>query len=504
MRYLYFVSRSIMSFNNDQVIGICGAAWGDEGKGKFTDEFAASADLVVRAQGGCNAGHTVVIDDVKLKLHHVPSGIAHPGTINVIGNGVVLDPRVLIEKELAHLRDKGIDASSLRISGDIHLIMPWHRIIDKAREWSLGRNKIGTTARGIGPTYADKINRTGVRVNDLHDCSYFRERLNILAREKEQMIFGVFGVPRETFEEWMNEPDQENGAWHTAGGFNVDAIADSYCAWSKVILPCVTDTRRLVHDAFQSGKKILLEGAQGLLLDIDHGTYPFVTSSNCCAGGFATGAGLPPQVIDRVYNIMSAYMTRVGGGPFPTELGTEEQIAQEHADARMSFEESRAVAQQTQDDYSLGKVIRHIAGEFGTTTGRPRRTGWFDSVATSMAVKINGPDVIISKFDVLDVMPVIRICTAYTYTGPDTAFNGQTLLTGSLLTEFPTDARILQFCVPGEYAEFEGWQSDTTAITSYDDLPALAKTYLAGITQHSGCIIRKVSVGPCRNQTITL
>jgi adenylosuccinate synthase len=205
-----------------------------------------------------------------------------------------------------------------------------------------------------------------------------------------------------------------------------------------------------------------------------------------------------------VYNIMSAYMTRVGGGPFPTELGTEEQIAQEHADARMSFEESRAVAQQAQDDYSLGKVIRHIAGEFGTTTGRPRRTGWFDAVATSMAVKINGPDVIISKFDVLDVMPVIRICTAYTYTGPDTAFNGQTLLTGSLLTEFPTDARILQFCVPGEYAEFEGWQSDTTAITSYDDLPALAKTYLAGITQHSGCIIRKVSVGPCRNQTITL
>jgi adenylosuccinate synthase len=493
-----------MSFNNDQVIGICGAAWGDEGKGKFTDAFAAAADVVVRAQGGCNAGHTVVFDNVKLKLHHIPSGIAHPGTINVIGNGVVLDPRVLIEQELAHLHERGIDVSSLRISGDTHLIMPWHRIIDKAREWSLGNNKIGTTARGIGPAYADKINRTGVRVNDLHDCPYFRDRLDVLASEKQRLIFDVFNVPHETFEEWMNQPDQQSGAWIRDGHFAVDAIADSYCNWAKTILPCVTDTRRLVYDAYRNGKKILLEGAQGLLLDIDHGTYPYVTSSNCGAGGFATGVGLPPQLVDRIYNIMSAYMTRVGGGPFPTELGTEKELRVEHADNRMTYEEAASLAQQAEDDYTLGKVIRHIAGEFGTTTGRPRRTGWFDAVAASLAVKINGPDVIISKFDVLDVMPVVRICTAYTYTGPDTAYNGRTLTSGCLLTDFPTDARILRYCEPGEYVEYEGWLSDTTGTAAYSDLPPAAKAYLAGIAEHTGCTIRNVSVGPGRTQTITV
>ncbi len=493
-----------MSFEHDRIIGICGAAWGDEGKGKFTDAFAADADLVVRAQGGCNAGHTVVIGDMKLKLHHVPSGIAHPGTLNIIGPGVVVDPKTLIEKELSQLAAVGIDTSGLRISGDAHLIMPWHRILDKAREFSLGNHKIGTTARGIGPAYGDKISRCGLRMNDLHDCARFRDHLIALAREKELMIFSVFGIAPETFEEWMQSPDQNSGAWIADGHFNTEAIADSYCAWAQTLLPLVTDTRNLVYRAWKEGRKILLEGAQGLLLDIDHGTYPFVTSSNCVAGGFSTGAGIPPQSIDRIYSIMSAYMTRVGSGPFPTELGSEEAIASEHAGERMSFDEAAALALSASDDYSLGKVIRHIAGEFGTTTGRPRRTGWFDAVAAQCAVKINGPDVIISKFDVLDVMPVLRICTAYRYDGPSTWFNGTELPSGTLLTEFPTDARILEHCRPGRMEEFEGWLSPTTSLTAFSELPAAAKAYLTGITRHTGAVIRKVSVGPERTQTLSV
>lgn len=489
-------------FGKQQVVGICGAAWGDEGKGKFTDEFAGEAGVVVRAQGGCNAGHTVVIGEKKVKLHHVPSGIAQTGTINVIGNGVVVDPRVLVEQEFAHLRASGIEVSGLRISGDAHVVMPWHRVLDRAREWSLGARKIGTTARGIGPAYADKALRGGVRINDLYDGARFREKVQALAEEKERIIRAVYGVREAQVEEWMQAPDQQSGAWWRGGRFNVNAIVESYTVWAEVLLPHVTETRALLHDAWRAGTKILLEGAQGLLLDLDHGTYPFVTSSSCGAAGFAAGSGLPPQAIERVYNVMSAYMTRVGSGPFPTELGTEEAIAGEHAGARMSAAEAAALAQSAQDDYTLGKVIRHIAGEFGTTTGRPRRTGWFDAVACRRAVQLNGPDVILSKLDVLDVMPVLKICTAYRYEGAATCYNGMRLEAGTVLTDFPADARILAQCRPAELVELRGWQADTTVCRAYRELPARARKYIRAIEETTGARVRMVSVGPRRHQTL--
>jgi adenylosuccinate synthase len=493
-----------MYFGTDTVIGICGAAWGDEGKGKFTDEFAAEADLVVRAQGGCNAGHTVVIGDMKIKLHHVPSGIAHPGTINVIGNGVVVDPRVLVDQELKQLAAQGIDTSGLRISSDAHLIMPWHRILDRAREWSLGKGKIGTTARGIGPAYGDKAQRAGIRVGELFDRERLRDRVCMLAEEKQRILHEVYRVPREQFEEWMQAPDQLCGAWLHDGAFDADAITASYLEWAERLRTAVVDSRALLHVALKGGRKVLLEGAQGLLLDIDHGTYPYVTSSNCSAGGFATGAGVPPHAIDRVYNVVSAYMTRVGSGPFPTELGTEEEIAAEHGDDRMSRSEIEALAHTAEDAYSLGKVIRHTAGEFGTTTGRPRRTGWFDAVACRLAVQLNGPDVILSKLDVLDVMPRLRICTAYKYDGPAQWYCGRTLEQGAVLTEFPTDARVLQYCAPTNFEEYPGWLTDISAMKSYDDLPAPTQAYLDGIANQTGCHLRLISVGPRRSQTIAV
>jgi len=491
-----------MYFNDDQIIGICGAAWGDEGKGKFTDVFADEADIIARAQGGCNAGHTVVVGDMKLKLHQVPSGIIYPDKLNIIGNGVVLDPRVLVENEIKHLTAQGISTGNLRISGDAQIIMPWHRIIDRAREWRLAKNKIGTTARGIGPAYADKANRCGIRFNDLYDKKILSEKIGIIANEKEELLFGAWKLPLDTFTEWMNLPDQLDGIWLENGKFNIHAIADSYSKWAEKLQNYVIDSKELINNAVKSNKKILLEGAQGLLLDIDHGTYPFVTSSNCSAGGFATGLGIPPQSIDRIYNILSAYTTRVGAGPFPTELGTEDEISKESGNNKMSFEQSAEMAKSAADDYTMGKVIRHIAGEFGTTTGRPRRTGWFDAVACSLAAKINGPDVIITKLDVLDVMPKIKICTAYEYTGPSTKYNGKTIESGDKFTVFPTDARILKYCRAVEFTEFEGWESDITGAKNYDELPDLTKKYLEGIEETTGCIIQLVSVGPKRSQTI--
>jgi len=439
---------------------------------------------------------------MKLKLHQVPSGIIYPDKLNVIGNGVVLDPRVLVENEIKNLTAQGINTDNLRISGDAHIIMPWHRIIDRAREWRLAKNKIGTTARGIGPAYADKANRCGIRLNDLYDKNVLIEKIKTIAKEKENLLFGAWNLPQNTFAEWMNMTDQLDGLWLENGKFNVQAIADSYSNWAAKLKNYVTDTKELINSAIKNNKKILLEGAQGLLLDIDHGTYPFVTSSNCSAGGFATGLGISPQSVDRIYNILSAYTTRVGAGPFPTELGTEEEISIENGNNKMSFEQSAELAKTAVDDYTVGKIIRHIAGEFGTTTGRPRRTGWFDAVACSLAAKINGPDVIITKLDVLDVMPKIKICTAYEYTGPETWYNGKTIRNGDKFNVFPTDARILKYCRASEFMEFDGWNSDITSVRSFNDLPELTKKYLDGIEQTTGCKIKLVSVGPKRSQTI--
>ncbi|NLF39161.1 adenylosuccinate synthase [bacterium] len=493
-----------MFFDKAQVVGICGAAWGDEGKGKFTDEFAAEADVIVRAQGGSNAGHTVIAGEVKLALHLVPSGIIHKGKINVVGNGVVLDPWVLVEDELKQLAAHGISPDGLRISGDAHVIMPWHKILDRAREASLGSRKIGTTARGIGPAYADKATRCGIRINELYERGSLEARIAALAAEKEKMIFGLYGVTKEQFAEWMSSPYLMGGAWNAGGCFHVRAIAESYTRWGEAFRHAVVDSRALLRDALAAGRRVLLEGAQGLLLDIDHGTYPFVTSSSCCAGGFATGAGIPPQRIDRIYSVMPAYMTRVGAGPFPTELGTEAKIAGESSSNRMSVDEARTLARTTTDDYSLGKVIRHVAGEFGTTTGRPRRTGWFDAVACRFAAAMNGPDVIISKLDVLDVMPSLKICTAYRYDGPGAFFNGKTLARGQTITEFPTDARVLQHCTAAAFEEMPGWQAETTKAGSVAGLPEAARSYLAAIEKLAGVRVRIVSVGPKRNQTFVV
>ncbi len=492
-----------MYFTDEQVIGVCGAAWGDEGKGKFTDEAAAEADVIVRTQGGCNAGHTVIVDGSKYKFHQVPSGIMYEKTLNIIGNGVVIDPRVLVEQELQQLTDRHHSIAGLRISGDAHVIMPWHRILDKAREWSLMKGKIGTTARGIGPAYADKVNRCGIRMNDLLNADRLAEKCASLISEKEKMTAEVYGVSVDIFNQWMRAADQFSD-WSCDGHYNPEAIARSYAEWGMQLKEYITDTRVLLYEAYKSGKKILLEGAQGLLLDIDHGTYPYVTSSNCAAGGFATGAGFSPGRIGRVYSVMSAYMTRVGGGPFPTELGTEESISDENASMRMTQEECKLLAHTADDDYSIGKVLRHVAGEFGTTTGRPRRTGWFDAVACAHAVRVNGPDIIVSKLDVLDNLPLLRICTAYEYKGAEVFYNGTVLRSGAIIKVFLTDAQILAQCVPAEYEEFAGWEEDITTVRSYVELPEATREYLCGIAHHTGCTIRRVSVGPERNQTMSV
>jgi len=416
---------------------VLGAQWGDEGKGKIIDYLAEQASMVVRYQGGNNAGHTVVVGEEEYKLHLIPSGILYADKICVIGNGVVIDPAVLLQ-ELDYLQKRGINTDNLRISANAHLIMPYHRLLDKLEEEQKGAGKIGTTGRGIGPAYMDKVARVGIRVMDLLDKEEFTVKLKANLLHKNKIIEQVYG----------------------GEGFKLEEILGPYLEYAKAIEKYVADGSLIVNEAISADQKVLFEGAQGTLLDLDHGTYPYVTSSHPIAGGVCTGAGVGPTRIKRALGVVKAYTTRVGEGPFPTELKDE-----------------------------LGDKIRTEGHEFGTTTGRPRRCGWLDIVMLRYAVRLSGLDSIaVTKLDVLDKLPVIKICTAYRYRG-------------EVLNHFPNNLKVLQECEP-IYEEVAGWQEDTSKCASYDELPQKAKEYLVKMKELCGVEINIVSVGPKRAQTM--
>jgi len=420
-------------------IALLGAQWGDEGKGKATDLLGEKVDYVVRYQGGNNAGHTVVIRDQKYALHLIPSGILSPGVIPVIGNGVVIDPSVLFE-EIKGLGERGIDTSKLRISYNAHLITPYHRTIDKVSERFLGNSKIGTTGRGIGPAYADKINRIGIRVQDLFDPSILRQKVEGALRDKNQVLIKVFNRK----------------------GLEVDEVVDEYLRYAELFKPYVDDTSLLLNRALDQGKNILLEGSQGTLLDVDHGTYPFVTSSNPTAGGACTGSGIGPTRISRVIGIIKAYTTRVGSGPFPTELFDDD-----------------------------GEKLRSIGGEVGVTTGRARRCGWYDALIARYAVRVNGlTDLFLTKLDILTGWDKIPVCVAYE-------------VDGKRIEELPASQSDFHHAKP-IYEYLPGWSEEISAAKSLDQLPANALAYVKYLEEVSGAPISAVGVGQERDQTIVV
>jgi len=419
-------------------IVIVGAQWGDEGKGKLTDLLAEEADVVVRFQGGNNAGHTIVRDGDEFKFHLIPSGILYPGRICAIGNGVVIDPAVLIE-ELEGLRRRGVDSAGLRISANAHLIMPYHVMLDTAGEARLGELEIGTTKRGIGPCYADKAARLGIRVQDLLDPKILLQKIEVALAEKNVWLERVYGVPP----------------------LNLEEIAGNLESFAQRIRSYVSDTSLLVDRALHEGREVLLEGAQGTLLDLDHGTYPFVTSSNTVAGNAATGIGIGPNRIDRVLGVTKAYVTRVGEGPFPTEIEGPDQ-----------------------------ERMRELGGEFGTVTGRERRCGWLDLVALRYAVRLNTMDALaITKLDVLSGLDPIKVCKRYRH--PE----------GAVFDEFPYHQSILHSAEP-EYEELPGFEGDIGGCRTEADLPREARDYLEAIGDHAGAPVRLVGVGPDRDQIV--
>jgi adenylosuccinate synthase len=422
-------------------VAIIGAQWGDEGKGKIVDLFTHDADVIVRFQGGNNAGHTLVVDGKKTVLHLIPSGALHPDKLCVIGNGVVVDPEVLIE-EIEGLKAQGNlqDDAMLRISEEAHLIMPYHKAIDQARERLRGEGMIGTTGRGIGPAYEDKVARVGIRFIDLLEEETFQEKLRRNIEEKNIYLRAILKEKTLDF----------------------DKIHDGYAAYREKLRPLVTNTSLLLDQQMRAGKKVMFEGAQGTLLDVDHGTYPFVTSSSTVAGNVCSGAGVGPRQIHQVIGISKAYTTRVGSGPFPTELiGSD------------------------------GETLKREGVEFGATTGRPRRCGWFDAVAVRHAVRINGiTGVALTKLDVLTGFEKIPICTAY-------RFNKTTI------NEFPASLKTMQGVKP-VYENMDGWREPLTEVKNFSDLPANAQKYVRRIEEILETEIILISVGPGREQTVVL
>jgi len=416
---------------------VIGAQWGDEGKGKITDLLSRSADVVVRYQGGNNAGHTVVVNDRTFKLHLIPSGILYPKTECIIANGTVIDPKVLLE-EVDRLKDLGISTANLFISETAHVTMPYHRELDRASEAQRAEHKIGTTGRGIGPTYADKSERVGIRIGDLMDEKRMPKKLRWAIEQKNIVLQKLYNL----------EP------------LDVEAIIAEYRGYADRLRPHVVDASLKIDAAIRERRNILFEGAQGTLLDLDHGTYPYVTSSNPVAGGACIGAGVGPTCIDRVIGVAKAYTTRVGEGPFPTELHDE-----------------------------TGTHIGDRGAEFGTTTGRKRRCGWFDGVIGRYAVRINGLDCLaVTKLDVLDELEEIKVCTAYE-------------LDGKVVRDFPSDARAFARAIP-IYETLAGWKRSTSECKNVEDLPQQAKDYLKFLADLMEIPIAIISLGASRGQTI--
>jgi adenylosuccinate synthase len=419
---------------------ITGTQWGDEGKGKVVDLLTEEADYIVRYQGGHNAGHTVVIGNELFILHLIPSGILRPEKFCMIGNGVVIDPKALLD-EIEALRVRGIEVrDNLFISQKAHVIMPYHKAVEKETERSKGSLKIGTTGRGIGPAYADKMARVGIRMVDMLDPVVLREKLKINIQEMNDFLEKLYGVP----------------------GFSLDRVYMEYSKYAEELKPFVADTSLLLDQALKQGKHILFEGAQGTHLDVDLGTYPYVTSSNATAGGACTGTGVGPTRINKVVGIVKAYTTRVGSGPFPTELKGE-----------------------------TAEWLRDKGKEFGATTGRPRRCGWLDALVVRYSARVNGlTGIVITKLDILDGLREVKICTGYRYQG-------------KTLDEMPSELKVLEQCEP-VYETLEGWKENTAGLTSFEALPSQAKRYVERIRQLAGVEIDMISTGYRRNETIIL
>ena len=421
-----------------KTVAVVGSQWGDEGKGKVIDYLATQADVVIRGQGGNNAGHTLVVDGKKFALRLIPSGVLNPNTINVIGNGIVFDPQGFLE-EIEMLQKDNIDTSNIKISDRAHIVFPYHKELDALAEEARGDNKIGTTKKGIGPCYMDKTERSGIRICDLMNKDVFAKKLKLQVDAKNKLVQGVYG------KEAM---------------FDFETIYNEYLVYAEKIRKHVADTSVIVYDAIKAGKKVLFEGAQGTLLDLDLGTYPFVTSSHPISGGFAVGAGVGPNMIKDVVGIVKAYTTRVGEGPFVTELDNE-----------------------------VGEEIRVKGREFGTVTGRARRCGWFDSVIVRYAARVNGlTSISLMLLDVLTGFDKIQVCTAYK-------------MGDEIIKEFPASLEDLAKCEP-IYEEFEGWGEEVANARSYDELPENAKKYLKRIEEFTDTKISIVSVGPKRDQTM--
>jgi adenylosuccinate synthase len=418
---------------------IVGTQWGDEGKGKIVDLLTGRADVVVRFQGGNNAGHTLKVSGEEIIVHLIPSGILYPDTLNIIANGLVVDPAVLLQ-EKDTLRQKGhfLKDQQLLISDRAHVIMPYHKIVDHGREQVLGKSKIGTTGRGIGPAYEDKASRMGIRMGDLLRPDLLKERVRIAADEKNCLLEHRFKLPK----------------------VNPDQIVEEYLEYGKRLAPHITDATHVLNNRIAEGARVLFEGAQGTLLDIDHGTYPYVTSSNVVAGNVCCGSGVSPRRIGGVWGVVKAYSTRVGAGGFPTELDNE-----------------------------LGEKIRSVGGEYGATTGRPRRCGWLDVVVVNHSVRLNGlTGIALTKMDVLTGISPIRICTGYE-------------LDGQVIDRVPANVQDLERVVP-RYRELKGWEEDLGLCRSFDDLPKNARDYVETIEHLTGVPVTIVSVGPSREQSI--
>ncbi len=419
---------------------VVGTQWGDEGKGRFTDLLAREMDIVVRYQGGHNAGHTIVVEGETFALQLVPSGVLYSHITPVIGNGVVVDPSVLLE-EMDALRAKGVDAGRVRVSGNAHLIMPYHQELDRVIERRLGQNKLGTTRRGIGPAYADKASRVGLRVQDLLDPKIFRQKLDVVLKEKNAILAKVYNrLP-----------------------LSAEAIADTYLEeYAPRVAPLISDTVGLVHQALEEGRHVMLEGAQATFLDLDHGTYPFVTSSNPVAGGACTGAGIGPRHVDRVIGVAKAYVTRVGSGPFPTEMRG-----------------------------GLADALVERGHEYGVNTGRRRRVGWFDAVMMRHAVRLNSmTELALAKLDVLDDLDTIKVCVGY----ESEADRHEHL---------PYHQSVLHKVRP-VYQELPGWRTDLSGVTSPSELPGAAREYVEFLSEQAGVPVRLISVGPSRQQFVAV
>lgn len=415
---------------------VVGTQWGDEGKGKITDFLSKKADIIARFAGGDNAGHTIKFGGETYKLHLIPSGIFYQDKISVMGNGLVINPKSLV-KELKGLQERGIDTSNLRISNRAHIILPYHIHQDKVEEEARGDQKIGTTCKGIGPCYQDKVARNGIRVADLLDKEVFEQKLRANVELKNRLFEKFYEVEGVPFED----------------------IFEEYYGYGQELAQYVTDTSKILNDVLDEGGRVLFEGAQGVMLDIDQGTYPFVTSSNPVAGGVAIGAGVGPSKVTRVVGVSKAYTSRVGDGPFPTEL----------------FDE-------------IGHRIREVGREYGTTTGRPRRVGWFDTVVVRHSRRVSGiTDLALNSIDVLSGLETVKICTAYEYNG-------------EIITEYPANLHIIEQCKP-VYEELPGWSEDITGVRSLDELPENARRYVERIVELTGIQLMTFSVGPAREQT---